>query len=56
MDRLKLPRLNFTGLAVAIALGIVVAVGIYQAQIRGLLPGLNFQLDGSASRPYQPSQ
>lgn len=38
MDKFKLPRLNFTGIAVAIALGVVVAVGLYQAQVRGLLP------------------
>ncbi len=56
MDRLKLPRLNLTGLAIAIALGVVVAVVIYQAQIRGLLPGLNFQTDGPVSSPYQQSQ
>src|SRR3990167_5372322 len=35
---IKLPKLNYTGIAVAIALGVIVAVGLYQAQIRGLLP------------------
>ncbi|MFH1535980.1 MAG: hypothetical protein ABIC96_02855 [Patescibacteria group bacterium] len=34
----KLPRLNFSGIAVAVALGIVAAVAFYQAQIRGLIP------------------
>ena len=28
----KLPKLNFSGIAIAVALGIVVAVGLYQAQ------------------------
>lgn len=38
MDNLKLPKLNFTGILVAMALGVVTAVAVYQAQIRGLIP------------------
>lgn len=38
MDYSKLPKLNFTGIFLAIAAGVVVAVGLYQAQIRGLIP------------------
>ncbi len=34
----KLPKLNFTSIAMACALGVLVAVGLYQAQIRGLIP------------------
>lgn len=39
MDNSKLPRLNFSGILVAVALGVLVAVGLYQAQVRGLIPG-----------------
>lgn len=35
---LKLPKLDFSGLAIAIALGIIVAVGLYQAQQKGWIP------------------
>lgn len=38
MDSSKLPRLNFSGIAIAVALGVLVAVGLYQAQVRGLIP------------------
>ncbi len=41
MDYLKTPKLNLTGLAVSVTLGIIVAVGLYQAQVRGLV----FSLD-----------
>ncbi|MBI2315018.1 trypsin-like peptidase domain-containing protein [Candidatus Daviesbacteria bacterium] len=41
MDYLKTPKLNLTGLAVSVALGIIVAVGLYQAQVRGLVPSLD---------------
>lgn len=44
MDNSKLPKLNISGIIIAIALGAVVALGVYQAQIRGLIPGLNIQL------------
>lgn len=40
----KLPRLNFGGIFISIALGILVAVGIYQAQVKGLLPSGNLTL------------
>lgn len=40
-SKLPLPKLNFSGLFIAVALGIIVAVGLYQAQIRGLLPSFN---------------
>ena len=39
MDNSKIPRLNFSGIIVAVALGVLVAVGLYQAQVRGLIPG-----------------
>ncbi|MBI2196928.1 trypsin-like peptidase domain-containing protein [Candidatus Daviesbacteria bacterium] len=38
MDNSKLPKLNTAGIVVAILLGVVVAVGVYQAQARGLIP------------------
>ncbi len=38
MDYSKLPRLNFTGIFIAIAIGIIVAIGLYQAQVKGLIP------------------
>lgn len=38
MDYSKLPKPNLSGIAIAIALGVVVAVGLYQAQVRGLIP------------------
>lgn len=44
MDYSKLPKPNLTAVTIAVALGIVVAVGLYQAQIRGLLPASNLNL------------
>lgn len=44
MDYSKLPKLNLSGLAIAVALGVVVAVGLYQAQIRGLIPQISGNL------------
>lgn len=38
-SNIKLPKPSLGGLVIAVALGVVVAVGLYQAQIRGLLPG-----------------
>lgn len=38
MDYSRLPKLNITGIVVAILLGVIVAIGVYQAQIRGLIP------------------
>ncbi len=40
MDNSKLPRLNFSGIAITVAIGVLVAVGLYQAQVRGLIPGV----------------
>lgn len=37
----KLPKLNLTSIALTVALGILVAVGVYQAQIKGLIPAYN---------------
>lgn len=39
MDYSKLPKINFTGLIIAITLGVLAGVGVYQAQLRGLIPG-----------------
>ncbi|MDD5147710.1 MAG: trypsin-like peptidase domain-containing protein [Candidatus Daviesbacteria bacterium] len=44
-SKLPLPKLNFSGLFVAVALGIIVAVGLYQAQVNGLIPLSNFLPD-----------
>ncbi|MCR4305732.1 MAG: trypsin-like peptidase domain-containing protein [Candidatus Daviesbacteria bacterium] len=44
MEFSKLPRPNLTGIAIAIALGILVAIGLYQAQIRGLIPSVGLNL------------
>ncbi|MDP3758661.1 MAG: trypsin-like peptidase domain-containing protein [Candidatus Daviesbacteria bacterium] len=44
MDNSKLPRLNFSGIAITVALGALVAVGLYQAQVRGLIPSISGNL------------
>ncbi|KKQ83719.1 MAG: HtrA2 peptidase [Candidatus Daviesbacteria bacterium GW2011_GWC2_40_12] len=44
MDYSKLPKPNLSGIVAAVVLGLLVAVVLYQAQIRGLIPGLNIQL------------
>lgn len=54
MDYPKLPRPNLTGIAVAIALGVLMAVIVYQAQVRGLFPGLRVNLPKPA--PSQQTQ
>lgn len=41
MNYSKLPHLNISGFILAIALGTIAAVAIYQVQVRGLIPGLN---------------
>lgn len=41
---IKLPKLNLSGIVVAIALGVAVAVGLYQVQIRGLIPAMDLKL------------
>lgn len=38
MDYSKLPRPNLSGILIAAAIGILVAIGLYQAQIKGLIP------------------
>lgn len=38
MDYSKLPKPNLNGILIAIASGVLVAIGLYQAQIRGLIP------------------
>lgn len=43
----KLPKMQLSSLILAVALGIVVAVGLYQAQTRGLLPKGNISLPES---------
>lgn len=40
----RLPKLNLNAIAIAIALGVLVAVGLYQAQIRGLIPSGSLNL------------
>ena len=41
MDYPKLSKPNFSGIFISIVIGILVAMGVYQAQIRGLLPSVN---------------
>lgn len=43
-SNIKLPRPNISGLLMAVALGVLVAVGLYQAQVRGLIPGKGIEL------------
>lgn len=52
MDKIKLqtPRPNMYWLVVVIALGIVVAVGLYQAQLRNLIPFGKFSLPKSQTQ------
>ena len=44
MDNFKFPKLNPGSTLLATALGILVAVFIYQAQVKGLLPSANLQI------------
>lgn len=48
-SNIKLPRPNLSGILIAVALGVVVAVGLYQAQVRGLIPS-------NLSQPKAPNQ
>lgn len=41
MEYPQLPRLKLAGIAIAIVLGVVVAIGVYQAQVNGLLPSIS---------------
>lgn len=45
-SKVKLPRPNLGGLLFAGALGVVVALVVYQAQVRGLIPFLNLSSKG----------
>ena len=44
MDYSKLPKPNISGIVISVALGVIVAVGLYQAQVRGLIPSYNSSL------------
>lgn len=48
-SNIKLPRPNLSGLLIAVALGVLSAVGLYQAQVRGLIPS-------NLSLPQVPNQ
>lgn len=37
-SNIKLPKPSISGILIAIALGVLVAVGVYQVQVRGLIP------------------
>lgn len=39
-----MPKPNISGLVISVALGVIVAVGLYQAQLRGLIPSYNSSL------------
>lgn len=43
-NKFKLPKLQISSLVLAVALGVIVAVGVYQAQIRGLIPSKGIEL------------
>ncbi len=45
-SNLKFPKPNMTGILIAVSLGVVVAVGLYQAQIHGLTPSGGINLPG----------
>ena len=40
----KLPKPSLSSIVIAVAAGVVVAVGVYQAQIRGLIPNKGIAL------------
>lgn len=44
MDYSKLPKVNISAILIAASLGVLAAIGLYQAQIRGLIPGGNLNL------------
>ncbi|MBI2019850.1 trypsin-like peptidase domain-containing protein [Candidatus Daviesbacteria bacterium] len=44
MDFSKVPKPNLSSIFVAVALGIVVAVAVYEGQVRGLIPSGNLNL------------
>ena len=43
-SNIKLPKPNISGILIAISLGVMVAVAVYQAQVRGLIPGKGIEL------------
>lgn len=43
-SKIKVPRPNISAVVIAIALGVATAVLVYQAQIKGFIPGLNINL------------
>ncbi len=48
-----MPKPNISGLVISVALGVIVAVGLYQAQLRGLIPSkpsLSTTLPGQETR------
>lgn len=38
MELPKLPKVNVQGVFISVAIGVIVAIGLYQAQVRGLIP------------------
>lgn len=44
MDYSKLPKIQLSSIVLAVASGVIVAVGLYQAQVRGLIPGKGIEL------------
>ena len=43
-SNIKLPRPNLVSIFIAIFLGIIASIALYQAQVRGLIPGYNLNL------------
>lgn len=44
LSKYNLPKPSITGLLISISLGVIVAVALYQAQVRGILPSNDFKL------------
>ncbi len=53
MDYSKLPKPNFKGIFIAVAAGVIVAIVLYQAQIKGLIPS---RIDNLPKLPNQQTQ
>lgn len=43
-SNIKLPKLNIPGILIAVILGVIIAVGLYQVQLHGLIPTEIFNL------------
>lgn len=43
-SKIKLPKPNISAIVITIALGLITAVAVYQAQLKGFIPGLNINL------------